>query len=86
MNVLALRRGLALLCVLLGACVTSSAAVRECDEAPEPVRSWEEARADPSCVVPLCDVERCAVWHCADLVELEEPGASPAAALVREGF
>jgi uncharacterized lipoprotein (TIGR02269 family) len=73
MNILALRRGLALLCVLLSACATSSAAVRECDEAPEAVHSWEEAREDPSCVVPKCDVERCAVWRCDDLVEVEEP-------------
>jgi hypothetical protein len=62
-------RWLSLLGLLLAACATSAPAVREDDEAPEVVSSWEEARADPSCVVPLCDEERCALWRCRDLVE-----------------
>jgi hypothetical protein len=61
-------RWLALLGVLLAACATSAPGVREEDESPEAVSSWEEARADPSCVVPLCDGERCALWRCRDLV------------------
>ena len=72
MDFLTARRGLALLCVLLSACVTSPSLVREHDEAPEAVLSWEEARADPSCVVPLCDEERCAIWRCLDLLEVED--------------
>ena len=68
------RMGLALLGVLLSACVTSAPAVREDVEAPEVVSSsWEEARADPSCVVPLCDEERCAIWRCQDVVEVDAP-------------
>jgi hypothetical protein len=46
-------RWLAFLGVLLTACASSSPVVREEDEALAPVYSWEEARADPSCVVPL---------------------------------
>ncbi len=45
--------------------------MHEGEEAPGAVSSWEEARADPSCVVPLCDEERCAVWRCRDVVEVE---------------
>ncbi|PTL83491.1 hypothetical protein DAT35_13130 [Vitiosangium sp. GDMCC 1.1324] len=58
--------------MLMSACVTSAPAVRGDDEAPETVSaSWEEARADPSCVVPLCDEERCALWRCQDVVEVD---------------
>ncbi len=45
--------------------------MREEGEALEPVSSWEEARADPSCVVPLCEAGRCALWRCQDVVEVE---------------
>ncbi len=69
MSFLPSARWLALLGVLLAACVTSAPDVRQEDEALDPVASWEEARADPSCVVPLCDEERCAVWRCQDVVE-----------------
>ncbi len=54
-------RGLPLLAVLLTACATSTPVMHEGEAAPDAVSSWEEARADPSCVVPLCDEERCAV-------------------------
>ncbi len=60
-----------LLAVLLTACVTSTPVVPGGDEAPDAVDSWEEARADPSCVVPLCDEARCAIWRCRDVVEVE---------------
>ncbi|WP_309892458.1 DUF2380 domain-containing protein [Archangium sp.] len=69
------RRGLPLLAVLLTACATSTPVVHEGDEPSEAVSSWEEARADPSCVVPLCDEERCAIWRCRDVVEVEAPRA-----------
>ncbi|MFL5357073.1 TIGR02269 family lipoprotein [Archangium sp.] len=63
---------LALLGLLLSACVTSAPTARGEEETPETVSdSWEEARADPSCVVPLCDGERCALWRCQDVVEVE---------------
>jgi len=63
---------LALLGLLLSACVTSTPAVREEDETPEAVStSWVDARADPTCVVPLCDEERCALWRCQDVAEVE---------------
>jgi uncharacterized lipoprotein (TIGR02269 family) len=75
-------RGLPLLVVLLTACATSTPVVHEGDEAPEAVSSWEEARADPSCVVPLCDEERCAVWRCRDVVEVEAPRGEDAPAVV----
>ncbi|WP_309891422.1 hypothetical protein [Archangium sp.] len=47
--------------------------------------SWEEGRADPSCVVPLCDEERCAIWRCRDVVEVETAGVkeSPSVVLVK---
>jgi uncharacterized lipoprotein (TIGR02269 family) len=67
----ATQRGLALLGVLLAACVTAPPRVPE----GEAVSSWEEARADPSCVVPLCDETRCALWRCQDVVEVD--GDSP---------
>ncbi|WP_257459495.1 SitA6 family polymorphic toxin lipoprotein [Archangium lipolyticum] len=71
MRLLASRRGLGLLCMLLVACATSTPGVRE-DEAPlGAVSSWDEARADPSCVVPLCSQESCSLWRCVDLVEEE---------------
>jgi uncharacterized lipoprotein (TIGR02269 family) len=74
---------LALLGVLLSGCVTSAPDVREDVEAPEVVSSsWEEARADPTCVVPLCDEERCAVWRCQDVVEVEAPAVVLAQAAV----
>ncbi len=66
-----LRTWLALLCVVLSACVTSPPAVREDEETFDSVASWEEARADPDCVVPLCDEERCALWRCQDVVEVD---------------
>jgi uncharacterized lipoprotein (TIGR02269 family) len=72
MNLLASKRGVALLGLLLTACATSTPAVYEDDlEAPDVVYSWGEARTDPSCIVPLCDSERCAVWRCQDVVEEE---------------
>ncbi|PTL85071.1 TIGR02269 family lipoprotein [Vitiosangium sp. GDMCC 1.1324] len=80
-------RWLALLGVLLAACATSTTGVREDDEAPEVVSSWEEAREDPSCVVPLCEGERCALWRCRDVVEVEssaaEEDSSPTVVLAR---
>jgi uncharacterized lipoprotein (TIGR02269 family) len=63
---------LALLGVLLSACVTSAPTAREDGETLDVVSSWEEARADPGCVVPLCDEERCALWRCQDVVEVED--------------
>jgi uncharacterized lipoprotein (TIGR02269 family) len=62
---------LALLGVLLSACTTAVPAVREDGETLDAVSSWEEARADPSCVVPLCNEAACAVWRCQNLVEVE---------------
>ncbi|MFL5353421.1 hypothetical protein [Archangium sp.] len=60
MSPLPFPRSLALFCVLLSACATTrSAGPAEEIEATDAVYSWEEARADPSCVVPLCDAERC---------------------------
>lgn len=59
-------RWLALLGLLLTACARTSPGVREDGESIEAVSSWEEARADPACVVPLCDGERCALWRCQD--------------------
>ncbi len=76
-------RWLALVGLLLGACVTSVPTVREADETPETVSaSREEARADPSCLVPLCDEGRCALWRCQDVVEAEERPVLLAQALV----
>ncbi|PTL79459.1 hypothetical protein DAT35_34790 [Vitiosangium sp. GDMCC 1.1324] len=58
--------------MLLSACVTAAPEVREEAEAPEVVSaSWDEARADPTCVVPLCDEERCAVWRCQDVADVD---------------
>ncbi len=63
-----------LLTLLLSGCATSGpAAVSEEYETLDAVSSWEEARADPSCVVPQCDAERCALWRCQDLVETDAP-------------
>ncbi|WP_233166497.1 TIGR02269 family lipoprotein [Archangium sp. Cb G35] len=70
MSSLDFRTGFALLCLLLSACVTSAPAEREDVEAPEVVSSsWDEARADPTCVVPLCEEDRCAIWRCHDVAE-----------------
>ncbi|HZI03521.1 MAG TPA: hypothetical protein VEZ71_05835, partial [Archangium sp.] len=72
MNVPLWKRWLALLGLMLSACASSApAVVGESVEDVDPVASWEEARADPSCVVPLCDEERCAFWRCQDVVEVE---------------
>jgi uncharacterized lipoprotein (TIGR02269 family) len=77
------RRGFALLGLLLTACATSSPALSEEVEAPEVVSSsWEEARADVTCVVPLCEEERCAIWRCQDVVEAEAQGVLLAQATV----
>ncbi len=68
---------LPLLVLLLTACATSAPTVQE-DEVHETVSSsWQEARADPTCVVPLCDGEHCALWRCQDVVEVEEEKAHP---------
>src|SRR4051794_20364884 len=70
MSFLRSRMGLAVLCVLLSACATSAPIVREEAEAPEVVSSsWDEARADDTCVVPLCDEAYCALWRCQDVAE-----------------
>ena len=61
----------ALFSVLLSACVTSAPAVHEDGDTRDAVSSWEEARADLSCVVPLCDEAGCAVWRCHELVEVD---------------
>ncbi|WNG62427.1 TIGR02269 family lipoprotein [Archangium gephyra] len=59
--------------MLLSACATTAAPGESgFAEDVDPVASWEEAREDPSCVVPLCDGERCAFWRCEDVVEVEE--------------
>jgi uncharacterized lipoprotein (TIGR02269 family) len=72
MDLLRSRMGLALLGLLLTACSASSPAVREEAETPEVVSSsWEEARADVTCLVPLCEEERCAIWRCQDVAEVE---------------
>jgi uncharacterized lipoprotein (TIGR02269 family) len=71
MTLLTFKRWLALLGVLLTACATSSPTVHAGD-VPGTVASWEAARTDPSCVVPLCDEEGCALWRCRDLVEVDE--------------
>lgn len=68
-----LRTWSALLCVVLSACATSTSAVSGDEEPLDSGASWEEAQADPSCVVPLCNEERCALWRCQDVVELEAP-------------
>ena len=66
------KKWLALLGLLLTACASSVPTVREEDEAPEVVSSsWEDARADPTCVVPLCGEERCALWRCQDVEEVD---------------
>ncbi|WP_395808576.1 TIGR02269 family lipoprotein [Archangium minus] len=62
---------LLILGVLLGACVASAPAVRVDGDALDAMSSWEEARADPSCVVPLCEGERCAIWRCQHVVEVD---------------
>jgi uncharacterized lipoprotein (TIGR02269 family) len=66
-------RWFVLLAVLLSACASSAPVLREEGETLEEVSSsWEEARADPSCVVPLCEGERCALWRCQDVVPVED--------------
>ncbi|MGZ3458654.1 MAG: DUF2380 domain-containing protein [Archangium sp.] len=84
MNILLSRRGFALLCLLLSACASSTSTVREDDETSEAVSSWAEAQADPSCVVPRCDEERCAVWRCQDLVAEDAPPVLLAQATIPE--
>jgi len=73
---------LALLGVMLAGCISSPAPVVEERELGEPVFTWEEARADPSCVVPLCEEGFCTLWRCADLEEVEEEVAMEQAPLV----
>ena len=68
-----LRTWIALLCVALSACATSASAVHGDEEPLDAVASWEEARADSSCVVPLCEEERCALWRCQDVAEVDDP-------------
>jgi uncharacterized lipoprotein (TIGR02269 family) len=82
MSLLSSRNGLALLCVLLTACASSTPAVHDGYETAEAVSSWEEARADPSCVVPLCDEERCAIWRCRDVVQVAAPAEVEASPVV----
>ncbi|HEX5747811.1 MAG TPA: hypothetical protein VFZ09_16310, partial [Archangium sp.] len=73
MRVLPWKSWLALLGLVLSACATTSTpAVSESVEDVDPVASWEEAREDPSCVVPLCDEGRCGFWRCQDVEEVEE--------------
>ncbi len=71
MNFPLLTTWIALLYTVLSACANPTSAVREGEETLDAAASWEEARADPSCVVPLCDEERCALWRCQDVVEVD---------------
>jgi uncharacterized lipoprotein (TIGR02269 family) len=75
MRLLPWKRWLTLLGLLLTACAGSAPGVSgevEYVEDVDPVASWKEAREDPSCVVPLCEEERCALWRCQDVVEVED--------------
>jgi uncharacterized lipoprotein (TIGR02269 family) len=63
---------LALLGVVLSACAASAPGMGGYVEDVDPVASWEEAREDPSCVVPLCEGERCALWRCQDVEAVDE--------------
>jgi uncharacterized lipoprotein (TIGR02269 family) len=65
------KRWPALLGLLLTACATTFPTGSEGDETLGPTSSWEEARTDPSCVVPLCDEVGCGLWRCLDLVEVD---------------
>jgi uncharacterized lipoprotein (TIGR02269 family) len=72
MRLLNAKKWLTLLGLLLTACATSAPTAREEGDASEVVSSsWEDARADPSCVVPLCDEERGAIWRCQDVAEVD---------------
>jgi len=59
-------RWLVLLLFLITACASSAPDVREDDESPGRINSWAEARAEPTCVVPLCDGDSCTL--CSALV------------------
>jgi uncharacterized lipoprotein (TIGR02269 family) len=73
MNLPTWTRWLALLGALLTGCATSAPSGRNDAETLDAVSSWVEARADPSCVVPICNEERCALWRCQDMVEASTP-------------
>lgn len=64
--------------LLLTACASSSSSLREDFEAPEPIASWQQARADASCVVLLCTEEGCALWRCRDTQEVPAHAVVPA--------
>jgi uncharacterized lipoprotein (TIGR02269 family) len=78
MRFLTSTRGLVLLGVLLTSCISTPLVAREDTEAPVAVSSWEKARADPTCVVPLCGEEHCTLWRCQDLVEVDAAHVIPA--------
>ena len=69
-------RPLALLSLVLAACVSSTPLGRE-EALREAVSSWEAAREDASCTVPVCDEARCALWRCADLAPVDVPAIVP---------
>ena len=83
MSILTSARGIAVLGALLAACATRPI-TREDGESPDALSSWEKARADPTCVVPLCDEERCTLWRCQDVVEVDSPAV--VLALSTQGF
>ena len=64
---------LVLLGLWLTACVASAPAVPEREAPWEAEASWEEAREDVSCGVPVCEHGRCMLWRCRDLVPADAP-------------
>jgi uncharacterized lipoprotein (TIGR02269 family) len=67
-----LKAAIPCLLLLLAACATAPVSGREDYEAPEKLTSWEQAQEDPSCVVLLCEEERCGLWRCGELRALTD--------------
>lgn len=66
-------RGFILLCILLGACVTTSVSEQGAALVTTSRTSWEEVRSEPTCVIPACDETRCVLWRCQALGKVGTP-------------
>jgi uncharacterized lipoprotein (TIGR02269 family) len=59
--------------LLLTHCAASNPVSHGQEEARASGTSWAEIREDATCVVPICEEEKCALWRCLDIEATDLP-------------